>query len=46
MVKYILFIAIVYGAALYSIGMGDKEAMAKCQAKGFSYGVCFHSLNR
>jgi hypothetical protein len=45
MVKIILSAAIVFGGALYWIGLSDQEAMVKCQAKGFSYDVCFQSLN-
>ena len=36
-------IAIVAAAFAFA---GDDAAMQKCQAKGFSYDTCFHSLNR
>lgn len=46
MIKWTAFWACALGFALLINNMTSDEAMAKCQAKGFSYDTCFHSLNR
>lgn len=43
-----LFVLLTAAALIggYYMIQSNDEAMAKCQAKGFSYDTCFHSLNR
>ena len=40
-----LAFGVVYGMFSY-MALSYNDAMNKCQAKGFSYDTCFHSLNR
>lgn len=38
-------LAVVALSIFWYIGVRDQAAMAKCEAKGFSYDVCFSNLH-
>ena len=42
----ILFTAFAVFACAFAYGAFNDEAMALCQAKGFSFDTCFHSIHR
>ena len=46
MSKAIAFTVIAIIAAAYIAMPSNDAAMAQCQAKGFSFDTCFHTLNR
>lgn len=45
MSKAIAF-AVAIIAVAYFVMPSNDAAMAQCQAKGFSFDTCFHTLNR
>lgn len=46
MSKAIVAFAIAFVVAAYIAMPSNDAAMAQCQAKGFSFDTCFHTLNR
>jgi Tfp pilus assembly protein PilO len=39
-------VILVLGWIIAIVGVSDRAAMEKCQAKGFSEAVCSHSIQR
>lgn len=46
MSKLIAITVVAVIAAAYLVMPSNDAAMQQCQAKGFSFDTCFHTLNR
>jgi hypothetical protein len=44
--KVIAYLTVALLALTFYMAFDQNAAMKQCQAKGFSYDTCFHSLNR
>ncbi len=42
----VAFTGFSVGMCLFAYGVFNEGAMQLCQAKGFSYDTCFHSIHR
>lgn len=44
--KVIAYLTVALLAFMFYVAFDQNAAMKECQAKGFSFDTCFHSLNR
>ena len=46
LIQITAFAGFAVGMCLFAYGVLNAGAMELCQAKGFSYDTCFHSIHR